>query len=69
MTVTANTQDPDVSEVLGSFTLSNDTDTNRLRVASKGQSIDFSMNLTGGEPEIRAVAVAGLPNSFQTKSS
>lgn len=69
MTVTANTQDPDVSEVLGSFTLSNDTDTNRLRVASKGQSVDFSMNLTGGEPEIRAVAVAGLPNSFQTKSS
>lgn len=69
MTVTANTQDPDVSEVLGSFTLSNDTDTNRLRVASKGQSIDFSINLTGGEPEIRAVAVAGLPNSFQTKSS
>lgn len=69
MTVTANTQDPDVSEILGSFTLYGDTDTKRVRVASKGQSIDFSMSLTGGEPEIRAVAVAGLPNSFQTKSS
>lgn len=69
MTVTANTQDPDVSEVLGSFTLSSDTDTNRVRVASKGQSIDFTMTLTGGEPEIRAIAVAALPNSFQTKSS
>ncbi len=69
MTVTANTQDPDVTEVLGSFTLSSDTDTNRIRVASKGQSIDFSMTLTGGEPEIRAIAVAALPNSFQTKSS
>jgi hypothetical protein len=69
MTVTANTQDPDVSEVLGSFTLSSETDTNRIRVASKGQSIDFTMTLTGGEPEIRAIAVAALPNSFQTKSS
>jgi hypothetical protein len=69
MTVVANTQDPDVTETIGSFTLSSDTDTNRIRVASKGQCIDFSITITGVEPEIRALSVAALPNSFQTLSA
>lgn len=69
MTVVANTQDPDVTETLGSFTLTTETDTNRIRVASKGQCIDFSISMTGVQPEVRAVAVAALPNSFQTVSA
>ena len=69
MTVQANLEDPDSTSVLGTFPLYSGDGIKRLRVGSKSRSIDFTLTLTGGEPEVRAIAVVGVANSFQTVST
>jgi len=60
VTITANTQDPDSTVQLASYTFTADEDHHkRFRINKRGTGCELQIDSTVGRPEIRSVSIDG----------